>query len=115
MKTALLATVIFIGVFAFVGVQAWLMYRRTGRAMDIAAEERARGIAAAPIRYTTLQKHLYVGSLVLSTSLFIAGIVASMGRSTSLGVALVLTSVGLVCLRLIAVRVVTRRAGRERL
>jgi hypothetical protein len=113
MGTALFAAVIAVSVFAFAGVQALVLYRRTRTAVRVAAEELEQGYVAPKLSYTPRQKRLYIASMFVSTGLFIAGLAVEMvSDAGGVGLALVLVSVGIVFLRLIAVRVVTGRSRR---
>ena len=120
MNKALLASLIFVGVFAGAGLHAWLMYRRTNRRLDLAVKGLADGwsfdLRGAPVpQFTRLQMQLYVASVLPSTALVIAGgaLMVREGATSDLSTGLVAAGVGLIFARSAAWRFVARAARRS--
>jgi hypothetical protein len=117
---ALLASLIFVGVFVGAGLHAWWMYRRTNSRLDLAvqglADGRSLDLRRGPVpQFTRLQMQLYVASVLVSTALVIGGGVVAVREDASshLSTGLVAAGVGLVFARSAAWRLVARAARRS--
>jgi hypothetical protein len=118
MNRAVVATLIFVSVAAFVSLHAWLLHRRTSRALDRAVAEATEGAprwphASAP-PYTPLQWRIYFASLAVSAASIIAGAVLAgvQDEPSKLSYALVALAVALVYVRMVAFRL-ARKAWRR--